>query len=71
MGDVFAVCGLVAFYRATPSNKLFTIKAGKGAIELCTCINCEQFDLYVMRSKKGSCAYNAYASMLRQRTKTR
>ena len=71
MGDVFAVCGLVAFYRVIPTNRLYTIKAGKKPIELCTCVNCERFDLYVMRSKKGSCAYNAYARMLRQRTNTR
>ena len=71
MGEVFAVCGLVGFYRAKHTNKLYSIKAGKGSIELCTCINCERFDLYVMRSRKGSCAYDAYARMLRERTNTR
>ena len=70
MGDVFSCCGLVAFYRPKPGGALYSVKAGKGAIELCTCFHCEQFSLYLMRQKKEDCPIMKMMIM-RARTQTK
>ena len=67
MGNVFSCCGLVAFYRPQRKTELFAIKAGKSPINLCTCVQCEKIDLYLMRRQEGSCEI---AKWLRKRTST-
>ena len=57
MYDAFSVCGLVAFYKPNPEGPCFSIKAGKGAIELCSCIFCGTG--YIMcRKEKDKCLFH-------------